>query len=76
MSWRGIEKNFQLWSELINIASPDHSTVRLWFLKLGLFLLRQPKKKTNDWIFIVDTILGIGQIEEGRRQRAEGRRIT
>ena len=60
-SWRGIETNFRLWSQFIRIPTPKSSTIRIWFLKVALFLFQQPKEKRKDWIFLVDTILGEGQ---------------
>ena len=42
------------------MPTPDFTTIRQWFLKLGLFELRQEKEKRTDWIFIVDTILEQG----------------
>ncbi|MDJ0591763.1 MAG: hypothetical protein QNJ72_17490 [Pleurocapsa sp. MO_226.B13] len=60
-SWRGIEKNFQLWAQFFRLPTPDFTTIRQGFLKLGLFELRKEKEKRTDWIFIVDTILEPGQ---------------
>ena len=36
------------------------TTIRQWFLKLGLFELRKEKEKRTDWIFIIDTIIEQG----------------
>ncbi len=60
-SWRGIEKNFKLWAQFFRLPTPDFTTIRQWFLKLGLFELQKQKEKRSDWIFIIDTILEQGQ---------------
>ncbi len=60
-SWRAIEKNFKLWAQFLPLPTPDFTTIRQWFLKLGLFELQKQKEKRSDWIFIIDTILEQGQ---------------
>ncbi len=60
-SWRSIEKNFKLWSQFFPLPIPHFTTIRLWFLKLGLFALQQPKEIRSDWIFIIDIIAAQGQ---------------
>ena len=57
-SWRGIERNFRLFSQFFSMPSPDFRTIRQWFLKLGLFELHKPKQPRSDWIFILDTTFG------------------
>ena len=59
-SWRAIEKNFKLWAQFFSLPTPDFTTIRQWFLKLGLFELKKEKEKRTDWIFIIDTILEQG----------------
>ncbi|MGK7877772.1 MAG: hypothetical protein AB4426_32045, partial [Xenococcaceae cyanobacterium] len=59
-SWRAIEKNFKLWAQFFPFPTPDFTTIRQWFLKLGLFELKKDKEKRSDWIFIIDTILEQG----------------
>ncbi len=46
---------------LLNFPTPHFTTIRQWFLKLGLFQLQKEKEKRSDWIFIIDTILEQGQ---------------
>lgn len=60
-SWRGIEKTFKLWSQFFDIPTPSYLTIRQWFLKVGLFELRQPKERRDDWLFLIDTTWGQGQ---------------
>ena len=59
-SRRAIEKNFKLWAQFFSLPTPDFTTIRQWFLKLGLFELKKSKEKRTDWIFIIDTILEQG----------------
>ena len=60
-SWRGLEKNLKLWAEYFPLPTPHFTTIRQWFLKLGLYQLQKEKEKRTDWIFIIDTILEQGQ---------------
>ncbi len=57
-SWRGIERNFYLFSQFFSLPTPNFRTIRQWFLKLGLFELHKPKQPRSDWIFILDTTFG------------------
>ena len=57
---RYIEKNFKLWAQFFSLPTPDFTTIRQWFLKLGIFELTKSKEQRTDWIFIVDTILERG----------------
>ena len=41
--------------------APDFSTGRLWLLRLGLAALRQPKVGADDWAWMVDHSIQIGQ---------------
>ena len=59
-SWRAIEKNFKLWAQFFNLPTPNFTTIRQWFLKLGIFELIKSKEKRTDGIFIIDTILEQG----------------
>ncbi len=52
-----------MWAQFFSLPTPDFTTIRQWFLKLGIFELRRSKEKRTDWIFIIDTIL-----EQGRKK--------
>jgi hypothetical protein len=41
--------------------TPDFSTGRLWLLRLGLAALRRPKVSGDDWAWMVDHSIQIGQ---------------
>jgi hypothetical protein len=42
-------------------VTPDRSTGRLWLLRLGLAALVRPKVIANDWVWLVDHSIQIGQ---------------
>lgn len=42
-------------------AAPDASTGRLWLMRLGLWALRRSKVVANDWIWLADHSIQIGQ---------------
>ena len=41
--------------------TPDRSTGRLWLLRIGLAALLRPKVIANDWVWMVDHSIQIGQ---------------
>ena len=41
--------------------SPDSSTGRLWLLRVGLWGLLRPKAVADDWVWLVDHSIQIGQ---------------
>jgi hypothetical protein len=41
--------------------TPDRSTGRLWLLRIGLAALLRPKVIANDWVWIIDHSIQIGQ---------------
>lgn len=47
------------WAELEATAASYYS-VRMWLLRLGLYQLNCPKEQADDWIWIVDHTLQIG----------------
>ena len=40
---------------------PDRSTGRLWLLRIGLAALLRPKVIADDWVWLVDHSIQIGQ---------------
>jgi hypothetical protein len=40
---------------------PDWTTSRLWLMRLGLFQLCQPLRQADDWVWLVDHSVQIGQ---------------
>jgi hypothetical protein len=44
----------------VNAATGSYYSARLWLLRLGLYQLRRPKEQADDWMWIVDHTLQIG----------------
>ena len=59
-SLRGVEKDWQLVSTE-GEATPSHSSIRAWLARVGLFELKREKEKREDWLFIVDLSIELGQ---------------
>ena len=45
----------------LDVRLASYHTVRLWLLRLGLYGLVRPKERAEDWIWIVDHTLQIGE---------------
>ena len=58
-SYRGVEKTFELYKELLAEA-PSFSSIRKWLVRLGLYELNREKERRDDWIFIVDLTVELG----------------
>jgi transposase-like protein len=48
-------------SDTLSLSLPYHQTVRSWLLRCGLFLLRRDVPPRDDWVWIVDCTIRIGQ---------------
>lgn len=59
-SWGGAERSFELWSQFFTLPTPSSSSIRRWFLRLGLYELQRDKAYRHDWIFIVDLTIELG----------------
>lgn len=44
----------------IPLASASYYTVRLWLLRLGLYHLSRPKQQADDWMWIIDHTVQLG----------------
>ena len=60
-SYHFVATNMELLSENFEVASPHFSSIRKWIERVGLYELSRPKEKRNDWIFLVDITLELGQ---------------
>lgn len=59
--FRGLSSVFQTLKEFISsIATPVHTTIRQWLLKIGLYKLERPKHSSQGWFFIIDTSIQMG----------------
>lgn len=43
-----------------NVSLPEASTVRWWLQRLGLFALREPLEQADDWVWIIDHSIQLG----------------
>jgi len=60
-SLRGTSYTISLIKPLVNLGTPSYTTVQMWVLKYGLYLLNKPKEKRNDWIWILDHTIEYGK---------------
>jgi hypothetical protein len=50
--------NFRWWG--VEARAASYYSVRLWLLRLGLYQLHRPKEQADDWMWIVDHTLQMG----------------
>ena len=60
-SYRGVAKTMAIFSQNFNLESPHYSTIRKWLGRIGLYELNREKEKRQDWIYVVDLTLELGQ---------------
>lgn len=48
------------WSD-IGVQAASYYSVRLWLLRLGLYQLNRPKTQADDWMWIVDHTMQLGE---------------
>jgi hypothetical protein len=59
-SYRGIALIFASLRGMVAAVGPCAETIRLWLLRVGLFLLRRPLPNHSDWVFLVDLTIQLG----------------
>ena len=59
-SYRGIALIFASLRGVVAAVGPCAETIRLWLLRVGLFLLRRPLPRCLDWVFLVDLTIQLG----------------
>jgi hypothetical protein len=59
-SYRGIALIFASLRGVVAAIGPCAETIRLWLLRVGLFLLRRPLPRCSDWVFLVDLTIQLG----------------
>jgi hypothetical protein len=59
-SYRGIALIFASLQGVVAAVGPCAETIRLWLLRVGLFLLRRPLPRCSDWVFLVDLTIQLG----------------
>jgi len=60
ISYRGCADGLGMLSKIYPVRAPHYTTIRTWVLKLGYFILMQPKQRRSDWVFIIDLTITIG----------------
>jgi len=60
-SLRGSERNFQLFSNFFDVPVPCFNSVRSWVFRLGLYVMQSKCERRDDWIFILDHTVELGQ---------------
>jgi hypothetical protein len=62
-SLRGAERVCGIVAEFFGVAweTPHHTTARTWLLRIGLYQLTRPKEQADDWVWLVDHTVQIGQ---------------
>lgn len=60
-SYRGVALIFTSLQGVVAAAGPCAETIRLWLLRVGLFLLRRPMPRCSDWVFLLDLTIQLGQ---------------
>ena len=61
ISFRGIEKVFELFKNGESQATPSFTCIRKWLGRIGVYELQREKEYRNDWIFIIDFTLELGK---------------
>ena len=60
-SYRGVCQTMKIFAENFNIESPHYSSIREWLERIGLYELNREKQQLQDWIYVVDLTLELGQ---------------
>jgi hypothetical protein len=60
-SYRGVSLIFSSLQGLVSAEGPCAETIRQWLLRVGLFLLQRPLPRLEDWVFLVDLTIQLGQ---------------
>ena len=60
-SYRGVSQTMKIFAENFNIESPHYSSIREWLERIGLYELNREKQQLQDWIYVVDLTLELGQ---------------
>src|SRR4051794_21862203 len=53
-SYRGAALIFSTLQGVVAAVGPCAEPIRLWLLRVGLFLLRRSVPRCSDWVFLVD----------------------
>jgi len=62
-SMRGCQHTLEVFARLFHFPVPSFTTLRYWWLRLGLYELQKPVERRTDWIISVDMTIGLGKAE-------------
>jgi len=60
---RGVSWVMQLFGNHLPVGVPAYTTVLNWVYRLGLALLQRPLPRRDDWIFILDHTIALGELK-------------
>ena len=58
--FRGTARMFEIMQSFFNINTMSYNSIRGWVLRLGYGLLHQPVQRRDDWIYILDFSIQLG----------------
>lgn len=61
LSLRGASYVFKLFNPWFDGGTPCHTVIQNWVMRLGLYNLKKPKEKRDDWVYILDHTIEFGQ---------------
>ena len=59
-SFRGAAHTFELFSAQMSLPVPGYTSIRQWFLRVGLYELQRHREHRTDWIYVMDMTLEVG----------------
>jgi hypothetical protein len=60
---RGVSAVMQLFGNYLPVGMPASTTVLNWVYRLGLAVLQHPLPRHDDWIFIIDQTIALGELK-------------
>lgn len=60
---RGVSWVLRLLADRLPLSVPASTTVLNWCCRLGLALLQRPPVRRDDWVFVVDEVVGLGELK-------------
>ena len=60
---RGVSRVLRLLAGYLPLGVPASTTVLNWCYRLGLAVLQRPLPRRDDWIFVIDETVGLGELK-------------
>ena len=61
LSLRGVKRTFSIFNPYCQCGYPSHEVVQNWVMRYGLYQLKKPPERRDDWIFILDHSIEFGK---------------